>query len=205
MVWILYMFEDSLNIHNTNMNLCIQTTLCYWLIIQPNWWIVLSMLWFELEKENGPKTVKEVKLISAGKVLDNNKTVKDYRSPVSNLVGTVTTMHVIIQPLLTEKGKWKTRQPLLKLQNLFSTWHRDRCFLLLCLEQKRSLKVMIRRWTNVCAQSCKRNAKSHRESVRLLVSFPHVVRYRLFTDTRIISFEPFFFFFFKKYKSNLLY
>ncbi|KAL0855866.1 hypothetical protein Bca101_061019 [Brassica carinata] len=57
------------------------------------------------EKENGPKTVKEVKLISAGKVLDNNKTVKDYRSPVSNLVGAVTTMHVIIQPLLTEKEK----------------------------------------------------------------------------------------------------
>ncbi|CAN6981184.1 unnamed protein product [Brassica oleracea var. botrytis] len=57
------------------------------------------------EKENGPKTVKEVKLISAGKVLDNNKTVKDYRNPVSNLVGAVTTMHVIIQPLLTEKEK----------------------------------------------------------------------------------------------------
>ncbi|KAF2610166.1 hypothetical protein F2Q70_00009508, partial [Brassica cretica] len=57
------------------------------------------------EKENGPKTVKEVKLISAGKVLDNSKTVKDYRNPVSNLVGAVTTMHVIIQPLLTEKEK----------------------------------------------------------------------------------------------------
>ena len=68
-------------------------------------YFVLYVLWFELEKENGPKTVKEVKLISAGKVLDNNKTVKDYRNPVSNLVGAVTTMHVIIQPLLTEKGK----------------------------------------------------------------------------------------------------
>ncbi|KAL0720065.1 hypothetical protein Bca4012_069389 [Brassica carinata] len=57
------------------------------------------------EKENGPRTVKEVKLISAGKVLENNKTVKDYRSPVSTLVDAVTTMHVIIQPLLTEKEK----------------------------------------------------------------------------------------------------
>ncbi|CAN8269771.1 unnamed protein product [Cochlearia groenlandica] len=58
------------------------------------------------EKENGPKSVKEVKLISAGKVLDNNnKTVKDYRSPVSNLVGSVTTMHVIIQPPLPDKEK----------------------------------------------------------------------------------------------------
>lgn len=58
-----------------------------------------------IEKENGPRTVKEVKLISAGKVLENNKTVKDYRSPVSNLVGAVTTMHVIIQPPVVEKGK----------------------------------------------------------------------------------------------------
>ncbi|CAN6922693.1 unnamed protein product [Brassica oleracea] len=49
----------------------------------------------------GQRTVKEVKLISAGKVLDNNKTVKDYRSPVSTLVDAVTTMHVIIQPLLS--------------------------------------------------------------------------------------------------------
>ncbi|KAF8096840.1 hypothetical protein N665_0299s0004 [Sinapis alba] len=58
------------------------------------------------EKENGPRTVKEVKLISAGKVLDNNKTVKDYRSPVSTLVDAVTTMHVIIQqPLVSEKEK----------------------------------------------------------------------------------------------------
>ncbi|CAN8269809.1 unnamed protein product [Cochlearia groenlandica] len=58
------------------------------------------------DKDNGPKTVKEVKLISAGKVLDNNnKTVKDYRSSVSNLVGSVTTMHVIIQPPLPDKEK----------------------------------------------------------------------------------------------------
>lgn len=49
--------------------------------------------------------MKEVKLISAGKVLENNKTVKDYRSPVSDIVGAVTTMHVIIQPPVTEKGK----------------------------------------------------------------------------------------------------
>jgi hypothetical protein len=58
-----------------------------------------------IEKENGPKTVKEVKLISAGKVLENSKTVKDYRSPVSNLAGAVTTMHVIIQAPVTEKEK----------------------------------------------------------------------------------------------------
>ncbi|CAH8313264.1 unnamed protein product [Eruca vesicaria subsp. sativa] len=58
------------------------------------------------EKENGPRTVKEVKLISGGKVLENNKTVKDYRSPHSTLVdAAVTTMHVIIQPLVSAKEK----------------------------------------------------------------------------------------------------
>lgn len=59
----------------------------------------------EAEKENGPKTVKDVKLISAGRILENNKTVGDCRSPVSNLSDAVTTMHVLIQPQLTEKGK----------------------------------------------------------------------------------------------------
>ncbi|KAL6143555.1 hypothetical protein ACLB2K_054250 [Fragaria x ananassa] len=34
------------------------------------------------EKENGPRTVKDVKLISAGKILENNKTVGECRSPI---------------------------------------------------------------------------------------------------------------------------
>lgn len=66
--------------------------------------MVIKMLVFA-EKENGPKTVKDVKLISAGRILDNNKTVGDCRSPVSNLSVAVTTMHVLIQPQATEKGK----------------------------------------------------------------------------------------------------
>ncbi|CAD5331768.1 unnamed protein product [Arabidopsis thaliana] len=56
------------------------------------------------DKENGPKTVKDVKLISAGRILENNKTVGDCRSPVGNFSGAVTTMHVIIQHQVTEKG-----------------------------------------------------------------------------------------------------
>ncbi|XP_010420206.1 PREDICTED: membrane-anchored ubiquitin-fold protein 2 [Camelina sativa] len=61
------------------------------------------------DKENGPKTVKDVKLISAGRILENNKTVGDCRSPVCNLPGAVTTMHVIIQHQVIEQEKKKKK------------------------------------------------------------------------------------------------
>lgn len=57
------------------------------------------------EKENGPKTVKDVKLIIPVRILENNMTVGDCKSYVCNLSGAVTTMHVIIQPQVTEIGK----------------------------------------------------------------------------------------------------
>ncbi|XP_010525103.1 PREDICTED: membrane-anchored ubiquitin-fold protein 2 [Tarenaya hassleriana] len=61
------------------------------------------------EKENGPKTVKDVKLISAGKILENNKTIGDCRNPLCDIPGSVTTMHVIIiqPPPPSEKEKKK--------------------------------------------------------------------------------------------------
>ncbi|PSR87708.1 Membrane-anchored ubiquitin-fold protein [Actinidia chinensis var. chinensis] len=57
------------------------------------------------EKENGPRTVKDVKLISAGKILENNRTVGDCKSPLCDIPGGVTTMHVIVQPQPLEKEK----------------------------------------------------------------------------------------------------
>ncbi|CAL9230384.1 unnamed protein product [Arabidopsis halleri] len=65
--------------------------------------------WPRADKENGPKTVKDVKLISAGRILENNKTVGDCRSPVGNFSGAVTTMHVIIHHQVTEKEKKKKK------------------------------------------------------------------------------------------------
>ncbi|OWM64540.1 membrane-anchored ubiquitin-fold protein 1-like [Punica granatum] len=50
------------------------------------------------EKENGPRTVKDVKLISAGKILENNRTVRECQSPLCDIPGGVTTMHVVVQP-----------------------------------------------------------------------------------------------------------
>ncbi|XP_010259107.1 PREDICTED: membrane-anchored ubiquitin-fold protein 2-like isoform X2 [Nelumbo nucifera] len=49
------------------------------------------------EKENGPKTVKDLKIISAGKILENNRTLRECKSPIYGLPGGVITMHVIVQ------------------------------------------------------------------------------------------------------------
>lgn len=56
------------------------------------------------EKENGPRTVKDVKIISAGKILENNKTLGECQSPLCDIPGGVTTMHVVVQPPSQEKG-----------------------------------------------------------------------------------------------------
>ncbi|AES74843.1 putative membrane-anchored protein [Medicago truncatula] len=57
------------------------------------------------DKEYGPKTVKDVKLICAGKILENNKTVEECQSPLCNLPGGVTTMLVVVQPPNLDKDK----------------------------------------------------------------------------------------------------
>lgn len=57
------------------------------------------------ERENGPRTVKDVKLISAGRILENNRTVGECRSPLGDVPGGVTTMHVVVQPPAPEKEK----------------------------------------------------------------------------------------------------
>ncbi|XP_077223399.1 membrane-anchored ubiquitin-fold protein 1-like isoform X2 [Tasmannia lanceolata] len=50
------------------------------------------------EKENGPRTVNDVKLINAGKILENSKTLGECRSPICDIGGGVTTMHVVVRP-----------------------------------------------------------------------------------------------------------
>lgn len=65
----------------------------------------MFVLCFE-DKENGPKTIKDLKLISAGKILENSSTVGECQSqnPLCDTPGTVTTMHVVVQPPTTDKG-----------------------------------------------------------------------------------------------------
>jgi len=63
------------------------------------------------EKENGPRTVKDVKLISAGKILENNRTLGECQSPLCDIPGGVTTMHVVVQQPSWEKEKKGANQP----------------------------------------------------------------------------------------------
>ncbi|KAF8378767.1 hypothetical protein HHK36_030116 [Tetracentron sinense] len=56
------------------------------------------------EKENAPRTVKDMMLISEGKILANNRTLRECRSPMFSLPGGVTTMHVVVQPPSSERG-----------------------------------------------------------------------------------------------------
>ncbi|KAM0937841.1 putative Ubiquitin-like domain-containing protein [Dioscorea sansibarensis] len=55
------------------------------------------------EKENGPRTVNDLKLINAGKILENNNTLGECKSPICDLLGGITTMHVVVRPPSSEK------------------------------------------------------------------------------------------------------
>ncbi|XP_042402813.1 membrane-anchored ubiquitin-fold protein 4-like isoform X2 [Zingiber officinale] len=44
-----------------------------------------------------PKVANDVKLISAGKVLENNKTIAQCRSPFGEIPAGIITMHVVVQ------------------------------------------------------------------------------------------------------------
>ncbi|CDP01184.1 unnamed protein product [Coffea canephora] len=56
------------------------------------------------DKENGPKTTNDLKLINAGRILENNKTLAESRLPVAEVPGSVITMHVVVRPPLAEKN-----------------------------------------------------------------------------------------------------
>ncbi|KAJ6374555.1 hypothetical protein OIU78_030124 [Salix suchowensis] len=56
-----------------------------------------------------PKVVNEIKLISSGKVLDNNKTVGQCRTPFGEVAGGVIIMHVVVQPSLAKTKTVKTQ------------------------------------------------------------------------------------------------
>ncbi|KAJ1411870.1 Ubiquitin-like domain superfamily [Sesbania bispinosa] len=49
-----------------------------------------------------PKSANEVKLISSGKILENNKTVGQCKVPFGDIAGGVIIMHVVVQPSLAK-------------------------------------------------------------------------------------------------------
>ncbi|CAN0925026.1 Membrane-anchored ubiquitin-fold protein 4 [Linum grandiflorum] len=51
-----------------------------------------------LDKKTAPKGANDIKLINAGKILENTKTVGQCRAPFGELPNSVITMHVVVQP-----------------------------------------------------------------------------------------------------------
>ncbi|XP_019463351.1 PREDICTED: membrane-anchored ubiquitin-fold protein 3 isoform X1 [Lupinus angustifolius] len=49
-----------------------------------------------------PKAANELKLISSGKILENNKTVGQCKVPLGDIGGGVLIMHVVVQPSLAK-------------------------------------------------------------------------------------------------------
>ncbi|GFZ10005.1 membrane-anchored ubiquitin-fold protein 6 precursor [Actinidia rufa] len=56
------------------------------------------------DKENAPKSISDIKLINAGKILENNKTLADSRLPIGELSGAVITMHVVVRPPVSDEN-----------------------------------------------------------------------------------------------------
>lgn len=48
--------------------------------------------------------MKDVKIISAGRILENSRTLGECRSPLCDVPGGVTTMHVLVQAPPLDKG-----------------------------------------------------------------------------------------------------
>ncbi|CAF2027935.1 unnamed protein product [Brassica oleracea] len=59
---------------------------------------------FFIGKTLVPKGINEVKLIGSGKILENNKTVAQCKTPFGEVAGGVTLMliHVVVQPSLSK-------------------------------------------------------------------------------------------------------
>jgi len=54
------------------------------------------------DKKVAPTAANDVKLINAGKILENSKTVGQCRTPFGELPNGVITMHVVVQPSLAK-------------------------------------------------------------------------------------------------------
>ncbi|CAK7347084.1 unnamed protein product [Dovyalis caffra] len=56
------------------------------------------------DKENGPKNIKDVKLIYAGHVLENHRTLAESRLPAGDLLAGVVTIHVVLRPPVPQRS-----------------------------------------------------------------------------------------------------
>ncbi|CAN6572464.1 hypothetical protein C1H46_043584 [Malus baccata] len=54
------------------------------------------------DKKIAPKGANDIKLINAGKILENNKTVAQCRAPFGELPSGIITMHVVVRPAIAK-------------------------------------------------------------------------------------------------------
>jgi len=73
------------------------------------------------DKENGPKSVNDVKLINAGRILENNRTLAESRVPFSEIPGAAITMHLVIRPPLPDKNSEKQQDDSQKISGCSCT------------------------------------------------------------------------------------
>ncbi|KAD6119501.1 hypothetical protein E3N88_10772 [Mikania micrantha] len=64
--------------------------------------MILSQL--PQDESNGPKTINDMKLINAGKILENHKTLAESRSLVSEVPGGIITMLVVMRPPMPDNN-----------------------------------------------------------------------------------------------------
>uniref|UniRef100_A0A1D1ZEX0 Membrane-anchored ubiquitin-fold protein n=1 Tax=Anthurium amnicola TaxID=1678845 RepID=A0A1D1ZEX0_9ARAE len=62
------------------------------------------------DKKIIPKAANDIRLISAGKVLENNKTIAQCRVPFGELPGGVLTIHVVVQPSVAKSKTEKVEE-----------------------------------------------------------------------------------------------
>ncbi|KAL8514186.1 hypothetical protein ACS0TY_013351 [Phlomoides rotata] len=68
-----------------------------------------SLSSYAVDKENGPKSINDIKLINAGRILENNTTLAESRLPLSEVPGGVITMLVVVRPPLPDKNSDKVQ------------------------------------------------------------------------------------------------
>ncbi|KAK6773223.1 hypothetical protein RDI58_028461 [Solanum bulbocastanum] len=66
------------------------------------------------DKDNGPRTTNDVKLINAGRILENSNTLGESRLPAVEVPGGVITMHVVVRPPVNDRNNDKLKDDSLK-------------------------------------------------------------------------------------------
>lgn len=73
------------------------------------------------DKEPRPKSINDIKLINAGKILEDSKTLAESRLPLSEVPRGVITMHVVVRPPVSDKKNDKVQDNTMKKSGCFCT------------------------------------------------------------------------------------